>query len=395
MPSAPAFASAASSGSGRPQPPITVPPVPPGVPSSYVTSYASPLKSSRVGAVRRAYASLDRIAFGWPGGTTPEARRLKPRFLFAASDGAHLVVDWGSSFDFRDGSGKYLGGGEKTERFDLTAGDDAYYIYGNEALYSGAATTTVKANSGFSPEGAMLAFKFDATRRLIMTQLSPVAPHGGGNWAVQLYGDRFAKPDRSFAELVMWGGFDGKGMAAIGPDWRTVVAMEDGTLRVLSDVGDADKHPAALLQVKLPYVVSTLSLAPPLILATSSSAAGTTVHALDPSGAEKWRVVVPFGVQQPPVDGTGRVVVIGSGIASIDDGKIVWSQVAPAGMLGTAFADGTLALGVGSELRIVDREGTILQALKTAAGETITTPPCILADGTVWVATEKALYVAR
>jgi len=353
------------------------------------------MHSSRVGAVRRSYATLARVEIGWPGGATPESKRVKPRFVFAAPDGAHLIVDWGSSFDFRDGSGKYLGGGAKTERFDLTAADDAYYVYGNEALWSGAPTTTVKPNSGFSPDGAMLAFKFDATRRLVMTQVSPVTPHGGGSWAAQLYGDRFAKPDRSYAELVMWGGFPGRGVAAIGPDWRTVLAMGDGTLRVLSDAGDAEKHPVALLDVKLPYVVTALSLSPPLILATSVSAAGTTVHALDASGAERWTAVVPFGVQQPPIDGAGRVVVIGGGIASIEAGKIVWSQASPVTMLGTAFADGALALSVGAELRIVDREGTILQALQTIGGESLTTPPCILADGTVWVATEKALYVAR
>ena len=94
---------------------------------------------------------------------------------------------------------------EKRARFDLTAANGAYYIYGNEALWSGAPSSTEKPSSGMSPEGSMLAFRFDASRRMSVTQVSPVAPHGAGGWGVQLYADRFAKPDihRMISHIVI------------------------------------------------------------------------------------------------------------------------------------------------------------------------------------------------
>ena len=392
LPSIPVSATASSE--SHPQPPRTLPPLPAGIPASYVTSYASPLKSSRVGAMRRRYASLDRVPIGWPEDPSPV--RLLPRFVFASPDGAHLIVDWTRSFDYRDGTGKHIGGARKVApRFDLTAADDAFYIYGNDVLWSGASTGVAPAVTGYTDRGSMLAFRFDKSRRIIVNQDSPIDPHGGDDWGVDVFADRFAKPDRSYAEVVFWKGYRGHGVAAIGADWRIVLAMDDGRLRILSDTGNAQDTPIELLRVKLPYAATTLSLAPPLILTTSDGDAGTTVHALDDQGVEKWRADVAFSVRQPPVDGAGRVVVIGSGIAAIEDGRIVWSQVSAVPMLGTAFADGTLAVSVGSELRIVDREGTILQSLRTAEGDTVMTPPCIVSDGSVWVATERALYVAR
>lgn len=47
------------------------------------------------------------------------------------------------------------------------------------------------------------------------------------------------------------------------------------------------------------------------------------------------------------------------------------------------------------ELRFVSRDGAIRQSFHTADGDMITTPPAIGPDGTIWVATSKALYVAR
>ena len=64
-------------------------------------------------------------------------------------------------------------------------------------------------------------------------------------------------------------------------------------------------------------------------------------------------------------------------------------------MFGTAFADGTMAIAAGPELRVVDRDGKILQRLATPEGENITTPPAIAADGSIWVGTATAVYVAR
>jgi len=45
--------------------------------------------------------------------------------------------------------------------------------------------------------------------------------------------------------------------------------------------------------------------------------------------------------------------------------------------------------------RIVSRDGTVVQRLRVPEGDALVVPPAVTADGTVWLATAKALYVAR
>jgi len=110
-------------------------------------------------------------------------------------------------------------------------------------------------------------------------------------------------------------------------------------------------------------------------------------------------LMVSIGIargDEPPVDlGRGRVAVTGRGIAAMEDGRVMWSRTSASPVHATAFEDGTLAVAMGSELRVVDREGGVRLVLKTAEGETISTPPAVANSGAVWVATEKGLYVAR
>ncbi len=122
----------------------------------------------------------------------------------------------------------------------------------------------------------------------------------------------------------------------------------------------------------------------------------TIVHHLDLQGKETWHAEVPFEVLQPPIDGSGgRVYLMGMGAAAFQDGKLLFSTPSAVPMLGTAFQDGTLAVAVGPELRIVAPDGQIRQRFTTAEREAITTPPAIGSDGSVWVGTGKGLYVAR
>lgn len=92
--------------------------------------------------------------------------------------------------------------------------------------------------------------------------------------------------------------------------------------------------------------------------------------------------------------GSGRIYLLGNGFAAIENGHVLWAKRSPALMLGTAFAGGELAIVTGAELRIVGRDGVTRQSFRTD-GERIATPPAIAPDGSVWVATDKALYVAR
>jgi hypothetical protein len=76
-------------------------------------------------------------------------------------------------------------------------------------------------------------------------------------------------------------------------------------------------------------------------------------------------------------------------------GTVVWSMATPKLTQATAFDDGSLAVTTGSELRLVARDGTIAQVFRVDKGEELTTPPAIGSDGWVWVASVKAVYVAR
>jgi len=122
----------------------------------------------------------------------------------------------------------------------------------------------------------------------------------------------------------------------------------------------------------------------------------TSLHLLGPDGRATARADLRFEVYMPPVDaGNGRIYLFGMGFAGIQDGKVMFTTPSPVPMFGTAFADGTMAISAGPELRIIDRDGKILQKLPTQEHEDITTPPAIGPDGSIWVGTEKAVYVAR
>ena len=121
----------------------------------------------------------------------------------------------------------------------------------------------------------------------------------------------------------------------------------------------------------------------------------THLHLVSLTGTVGAPLAVPFEVLQPPVDGGGgRIYLAGNGFAAVQDGKLLWSQAPTARTLVAAFAGGEVALTIGKELRIVERDGHIGQTFATA-GEAITTPPAIAPDGSVWLATEKAIYAAR
>lgn len=59
----------------------------------------------------------------------------------------------------------------------------------------------------------------------------------------------------------------------------------------------------------------------------------------------------------------------------------------------TAFAGGELALGLGHALQIVSTDGAILQAFPCRAS--VTAPPAIAGDGSVFVGTEDSLWLAE
>jgi len=80
-------------------------------------------------------------------------------------------------------------------------------------------------------------------------------------------------------------------------------------------------------------------------------------------------------------------------LAAIDNGKITWSHLSPEPIYASSFEDGSLALATGKRLDFVKPDGTIDQSFN--ADEPLVAPPAIAGDGSVWVASAEALYLAR
>ena len=123
----------------------------------------------------------------------------------------------------------------------------------------------------------------------------------------------------------------------------------------------------------------------------------TTLQLLDEQLKERWRARVEWWVTQPPVDaGEGRVVLAGEGVACFENGQLLWRR-APDGNRSyvTAFGDGSLAIAHAMSISIVDRDGKELQSFHTKEGDFFTAPPAPAADGSIWLASDKAIYVVR
>ena len=122
----------------------------------------------------------------------------------------------------------------------------------------------------------------------------------------------------------------------------------------------------------------------------------TRLHVLNRQGVEIDQATVPFPVLQPPIDGeNGRFYLAGLGFAAAGGGKVAYWSRAKTPSFATAMLHGDVAISIGHELRLVARDGGVRQSFRVSPGETITTPPAVSEDGAIWVATDKALYVAR
>ncbi len=235
-----------------------------------------------------------------------------------------------------------------------------------------------------------------------------------------------ARMTRADGARSRWGFvIDGLGTGAVLPDGRVAVASRTGKLSFLSAWGDhatGSAIPIFEVETGLPiYALSfteaglvalfaegsvkeawTLGLPPP---GRSVPGTWTTgVACFNADGAEMWRASVPFGATEPAVDASGgRVIIAGRGVVALEEGKVVWSFDADRAAMATAFGDGSLAIVLGPELRLVDRDGDSIARLMSppeppatdGPGPPFVTPPAVAADGSIWVATERRLFVAR
>jgi hypothetical protein len=72
---------------------------------------------------------------------------------------------------------------------------------------------------------------------------------------------------------------------------------------------------------------------------------------------------------------------------------VTWSRASDSPLRVSSFEDGSLAVVAGKKLELLATDGEVVQSFEAA--EPLLTPPAIAADGSLWVASADALYVAR
>ncbi len=381
--------------------------------NSYVTPYASPARASRVTATPRVLASFVRVA---PLDQRPSAVVVSPRV-------DHVGLWYASNYEVRDAAGALASRGRDVRGASLTLLDDGYLAGGASREWDGNAGQ-LNFDTGLSTDGHVLwALEMGRTTGGFIVSVPPSQvprqmEHEGQSvraWetlgAELVLSSERLDPARTRSELIWKEHLPGRGCGAIAADRRFAVALESRRFVVFDgDRAQTDPATGAFLGHRIVDVPTRFSAYDMSITEQgyalleriadgdhpTADGSWTRVHFLDARGAVVAESEVPFAASQPPVDGGGgRVHVVGRGIATFQAGKLVYALPSAATMYATAFADGTLAVTEADELRVIGPDDLVRQRLRTAGRESITAPPAIGSDGSVWVATEKTLYVGR
>lgn len=370
---------------------------------SYVTPFGS-TRSSRVHVPPRPryqFVRAGRIEIA----KAYSYRWTRPQFVLLNEAATRVIVDLGNWFeihatdwsDRRDGGTFHFGTLYAVEDSVLMEGE--MFLVGDRRSW-GPVNAQLGDNKLFGDRPAQ---RLEGLRFFFVVQnLNSEDPHSDGHENDKVPPDviveqtRAHSPERAFADNEHWqpvwaARFEGRGQGAIADDLRMAVAMQDGRFFVLD--GDTGSH---LVDRRIAFSPSDISAVGTSFVLLAKTEHGTSVLFLDAAGDERARGEVSFEALQPPIDaGNGRVYIMGRGVAAFQDGKRLFANAYADPMFGTAFADGSMAIAAGVELRIVGPDGKARQTFTTAEGDPITTPPAIGSDGSVWVGTEKAIYVAR
>ncbi len=200
---------------------------------------------------------------------------------------------------------------------------------------------------------------------------------------------------------------DEPGVGAIDAAGQAVVVLPSGRFLVLLPEADGKGNAVLATDARADAGATDASIVPPFAMLlygggaagalAARRSAGLSASRLDAvrvDGTRAWTLTVPFLATQPPIDGNDVIYLVGGGLAAVGmDGHLLWSSLSSVPIRAQAFGDGSLAVVRGNELQIVAHDGAITRSFR--APDELTTYPAIASDGSVWVATEKALYVAR
>lgn len=371
---------------------------------SYSTSWASPTRNSRVAAPPRRFEALTRVV----------ALDGAPRFVVVNEAGDHVGLDYGARWEVRESTAAagavVTAGARKIEGSPLVVWPSSILVDGRERDFAGrAAGAMAEVTSG--PGDRVWSYEvgtdvaaavvqvpgrpFQTTEKL--SDGSSATVWNQAPAALRVASERFAGANRTMMLPVWRVDLPAGGCGAIADDRRIAVATGDQRfLAYDARQANADGTATPLATASLAFVPYDISVVDGGVAVLSGGQGRSLVHLLDWQGHEQWQASVPFDVDSPPVEaGGGRVYLVGKGFAAAEHGQTLWAQPAPTRTFATALGDGSVLLAVGPELRHVGRDGSIVQVLRVPEGDALVAPPAVAADGSAWVATDKALYAAR
>jgi hypothetical protein len=349
------------------------------LPTSHAAVHASSARNSRVGVPSATYAAIDLVV-------ALEHEATGPEHVLVAPDGRHVVLVWPHGSELRGPTAAIRA--PALRAFEATA-DGAHLVGGG----SHPSTRFVAWDGRVDVQRALrfdvmepLVHRSSARREaFVAIDFMEGHPHGGpSRRRLQVKGVR--------PEWSEWS--DGHGDAAIAADGHIVVALERRRLWVMAPEATRELWGVWVADVPLGFDPWLVSVVPPLVVVLERG--GRRVHGFTARGKPAFRIEVPFAVSQPAIDaGDGHLALAGQGLAMLRDGRLLWSAPEDRPVRAGAFADGMMAVTVGSELRIVARDGSVRQRLVAAGGGAFSAPPAIAPDGAIWLASASALYRAR
>jgi hypothetical protein len=334
-----------------------------------------------------------------------------PRAVVVNEAGDHVALDLGHRFEVRSATGAVGPQGAKTAGVALVLDASGVFVDDKDVPLAGGPPRRAMRTVG-SDLDRVWALRLGISDAVLVLQRGPVnfmrhAVLSNGAVAevsdrssssIQLQVGRFSGDAPASFSKDRGAYFDVDGCGALGADGRAGLALADGRFLVF-DVDRAGVGPVMqpVATSRLSFVALDISAVDGGFALLSGAPGGTGVHLLDTRGVEVWQATVPFAVDAPPIDaGGGRVYVAGSSLSALEAGKVLWTQPSStARVFATSLADGSVLVALGPELRAVDRDGAVVQVLQAPEGDAFVAPPAVAGDGSVWLATAKALYVAR